>query len=505
MRILHVASEAFPLVKTGGLADVAGALPAAEAALGADVRLVLPGWPAVMAHADGLPQVFADPDPPGGAPARVLYGALDGLGVTAYVVDCPPLYDVAGHLYMDDGGGDRPGNERRFGLLAWIAARLAMGADDWWRPDLVHAHDWQAGLTPLYLDLLAERPAPGRAAADRLTSVTGRAAGRRPATVITVHNLAYQGLFPPAALSPLRLPERVFAVDGAEFWGQLGFLKAGLYHADRITTVSPTYAAEIQGAAEGCGLEGLLATRAAEGRLLGILNGADRRVWNPATDPHLPARYDAADLSGKAACKTALQRRLGLSVSPDAPLFGVVSRANRAKGLDLLLNAVPGIVTAGGQLALLVSGDRDLEDGFRQAMAVWPQQVAGQIGHAEDLAHLIQAGADSILVPSRSEPCGLTQIYALAYGSPPLVRRTGGLADTVVNAEPEAVAAGTATGFVFDDPTAAALGGTLAWVIDTFRHRDTWHRLQQAGMAQDFGWEESARKYLTLYAAARAG
>jgi starch synthase len=497
MRVLHAASEAFPLIKTGGLADVAGALPAAQAALGADVRLVLPGWPEVMAEAHGLPEVLAEADPPGGAPARVVYGALDGLGVEAYVVDCPDLFAVDGHPYMDDRGRDRPGHDRRFGLFAWMTARLGLGGDPFWGPDLVHAHDWQAGLVPLYLRLLADRQASADGPAP--------SPARRPASVITIHNLAYQGLFGPEALAPLRLPERVFAVDGVEFWGRVGFLKAGLYYADRITTVSPSYAREIQTEAEGCGLDGLLSDRAAEGRLLGILNGIDRRTWNPSTDAFLPARYDADDLSGKAACKTALQRRLGLEERPDAPLFGVISRANRAKGLDLLLDDLPGLVTAGGQLALLTSGDPDLEDGFREALAAWPGRVGGRIGYGEDLAHLIQAGADSILVPSRSEPCGLTQMYALGYGSPPLVRRTGGLADSVVNAEPEAVAAGRATGFVFDDPTAAALGGTLTWAMDHYRDRDLWHGLQRTGMAQDFGWEASARRYLTLYAAARVG
>jgi len=492
MRVLHAVSEVFPLIKTGGLADVAAALPAAQARLGAEVRLILPGYPEVMARAGGLAPVAALPDAPGGATAWLRFGTLDGLEVPVYLIDCAALYEPPGHPYLDEAGDDRAGNALRFGLLGRAAADLAAGLDPGWRPDVVHAHDWQAGLAPLHMAL--DR-ASGRGAAD----------GRPAASVLTIHNLAYQGLFPAGTHRSLVLPDAVMALDGAEFHGRFGFLKAGLFHADRITTVSPTYAAEIRTPAEGCGLDGLLTARAAEGRLVGILNGIDDTVWNPAADAFLPEPYDADRPEAKAASKAALQRRLGLAEGPETPVFGVVARANRAKGLDLLLNVLPGLVSRGAQLALLVAGDRDLEQGFREAMAAWPDRVAGRIGYDESLSHLIQAGADSVLVPSRSEPCGLTQMYAMRYGSPPLVRRTGGLADTVVNAEPEAVAAGTATGFVFDDPTDAALAGTLAWAIEVRRDRDAWRRLQRAGMTRDFGWPGPARQYLALYAAARAG
>ncbi|MEQ8968558.1 MAG: glycogen synthase GlgA [Azospirillaceae bacterium] len=492
MRVLHVVSEVYPLIKTGGLADVAAALPAAQARLGAEARLLVPGYPEVMALAETLAPIAALPEAPGGAAAWLRFGEIEGLGVPAYVIDCPALYAPSGHPYLDEAGIDRPENPLRFGLLGRTGATLGAGLDAGWRPTAVHAHDWQAGLAPLHMAL------------DRAAGIRAEDGGPPAASVITIHNLAYQGLFPAETRALLGLPESVMSVEGAEFHGKFGFLKAGLYHADRITTVSPTYAAEIRTPAEGCGLDGLLDTRAAEGRLVGILNGIDDTVWNPAADAYLPAPYDAADPAPKARSKAALQRRLGLSERADTPLFGIVARANRAKGLDMLLNVLPGLVSRGGQLALLLAGDRDLEQGFREAMTAWPDRVAGQIGYDESLSHLIQAGADCVLVPSRSEPCGLTQMYAMRYGSPPLVRRTGGLADTVVNAEPAAVASGEATGFVFDDPTDAALAGTLAWAMDLHRDADAWARIRQAGMIRDFGWTAPARQYLALYAAARA-
>ncbi|MGP1395418.1 MAG: glycogen synthase GlgA [Inquilinaceae bacterium] len=475
-RVLHVASEVYPLVKTGGLADVAAALPAAQASIGIDARLLVPGYPAVLAAASAARPVLTMTDLFGGGPARLLVGAVKGLAVPAYVLECPGHYARDGNPYLGPDGADWPDNHLRFAALGWVAARLGQGADGGWRPAIVHGHDWQAGLAPAYLAL---------------------AAGPRPATVTTIHNLAYQGLFPAAAMAALDLPDRAFAVEGLEFHGQVGFLKAGLYYADRITTVSRTYAREIQEPDQGCGLDGLLRARGAD--LVGIVNGIDTAVWDPATDPHLPLAYSADRLDGKAAAKQVLQQRFDLPVDPHAPLFGMVTRLNRMKGVDLLIDALHAFIQQRAQLVVLGSGDRDLEAGLRWAMVENPRIVAVQLGYDEALAHLIQAGADITLVPSRSEPCGLTQLYALRYGALPLVRRTGGLADTVVNADPANVAMGTATGFLFNDPTPAALAGTIGWACGFYRDHDVWRRMQHTAMTRDFGWSVAARDYDRLY------
>ncbi|HET8728628.1 MAG TPA: glycogen synthase GlgA [Alphaproteobacteria bacterium] len=479
MRVLHAASELFPLVKTGGLADVAAALPPALADQGVDARILVPGYPSVMAEAGDMRPMLTDGDLFGGGKARLLAGRLDRVGVQAYVLDCPGLFDRPGNLYTGPDGRDWPDNHRRFAALGWAAARLggAFGpaGDPGWRPDIVHGHDWQAGLAPAYLAL--------------------GGAGTR--TVMTIHNLAYQGWFPAAVLPELGLPPDSFRIDGVEYYGGVGFLKAGLHYADRLTTVSRTYAREVQAPEHGAGLDGLLRVRA--GDLVGIVNGADYAVWNPETDPALPRSYSACTPDGKADAKATLQARMGLPVEPHAPLFGVVSRLTWHKGLDLLLGALPSLVDRGGQLVLLGSGERGLEDGFEAAAAAWPHRVAVRLGYDEVLAHLIEGGADVILVPSRTEPCGLTQIYALRYGSLPLVRRTGGLADTVVDATPENVAAGTATGFVFDDATVEALSAAIASACTLWQDHDLWRALQQTAMHADFSWARAAREYAALY------
>ena len=475
MRVLHAAAELYPLIKTGGLADVLGALPGALAALDVDTRVLIPGYPAVMAALDGAEPVAAETDMLGGS-ARLLSGRAFGVPVPIYVLDCPPLFDRPGNPYLEAQGRDWPDNHRRFGALSWLAARLGQGADPAWRPDVVHAHDWQAGLAPAYLRL---------------------AGGARPGTVLTVHNLAYQGLFPRDTLSELRLPEWAFTYDQLEFHGQLGFLKSGLAFADRISTVSRTYALEIQGAEQGCGLDALLRHRA--GELVGIVNGIDTDVWNPAADPHLPAPYSAAAPAGKTRSKAALQGAFGLATAPEAPVFGVVSRLNVHKGLDLVLAAIPGLLRKGGQLVLLGSGDGELERGFADVAGRHPGQVGVRIGYDEALSHLIQGGSDVILVPSRSEPCGLTQLYALRYGALPLVRRAGGLADTVVDSSPAAIRAGTATGFVFDAATPRALAAAITRACRLYRDRRRWEKVQKTGMNQDFGWPAAAREYLALY------
>ena len=374
----------------------------------------------------------------------------------------------------------------RFGALAWAGAALARGVDPGWRPAVVHAHDWQAGLVPAYLALGAG-PEPAPAAA-------GEA---RPRTVMTIHNLAFQGQFPPALLGPLGLPDEAFTVDGLEYYGSLGFLKAGLRYADALTTVSPTYALEIQTTGHGMGLDGLLRARAVD--LSGIVNGIDEAVWNPADDPHLVAGYDAAGLERKVPNKRALQERLGLAPDPGALLACVVSRLTHQKGMDLLLEAAPAFLDGGGQLAVLGSGDPGLEAAFGELARARPGRVGCVLGYDEPLSHLFQGGADAILVPSRFEPCGLTQLYGLRYGTLPIVARTGGLADTVIDANHAALAMGVATGLQVAPITAQALGFALARALELFADPAAWRAMQLAAMRQPVGWQVSAERYAALY------
>ena len=479
LRVLFVTPELFPLVKTGGLADVSGALPPAQIDQDIDVRVLMPGYPAALAGLAGRAERAA---PPGlfGGDGRLVEGWLDD-GTPVLAIDAPHLYDRPGNPYLGPDGRDWPDNHRRFGALGWVAAELAAGGGlEGWRPDVVHCHDWQAGLAPAYLALRGGRPPA------------------RPATVMTVHNLAYQGLFPPAYLAELRLPPHSFHTAGVEYHGKIGFLKAGLFYADRLTTVSPTYAREIQRAEQGYGLEGLLAGRARD--LMGILNGIDETVWNPATDPHLAATYGIDDPDGgKAANKAALQGALGLERRPDAPLFCVISRLTQQKGLDLLLDALPDLLAGGGQLALLGTGDRDLEDGFRDAAALFPAQVGAVIGYDEALAHLMQGGADAIVVPSRSEPCGLTQLCGLRYGTLPVVHRVGGLADSVIDANEAALGDGVATGFVFAPPTPGALADALNRALDLYAQPERWRAVRHRAMTRPVGWSTAAARYAALY------
>ncbi|HZU89779.1 MAG TPA: glycogen synthase GlgA, partial [Stellaceae bacterium] len=362
----------------------------------------------------------------------------------------------------------------------WIAAMLARGADRGWRPHILHGHDWHAGLAPAYLAALRDQSEP---------SVP---------SVFTIHNLAYPGLFPAAAFADLALPPAFFAIDGVEFFGQVSFLKAGLYYADRLTTVSPTYAGEIRTPAFGCGFDGLLRSRA--GVLSGILNGVDPQIWDPRNDGALPQPYGIENAeTGKRRAKTALQRRLGLVEQAETPLFGAVSRLAPQKGLDLVLAALPALLAGGAQLALLGSGDAALEAGYAEAARTHNGRVGVAFGYDEALAHLIIAGSDVVLVPSRFEPCGLTQLYALRYGSLPLVRRVGGLADTVVDADAVALAEDRATGFVFDADTAEALAAAIGRALALWRQPALWRQIMRRAMSQDFSWAAAARRYLALY------
>jgi starch synthase len=481
MRVLSVTPEFFPLIKTGGLADVAGALPLALAPLGIDMRTLLPAYRPVREAVAGVEPVAALDELFGG-PAHLL-AARSAEGAELLLLDAPHLFDRPGNPYLGQDGRDWPDNHRRFGALAWIAHLIGMGLLEGWRPDLVHGHDWQAGLAPAYLAL---------------------AGGPRPATVLTVHNLAFQGVCPAYHLGELRLPASAFAVHGLEYFGSIGFLKAGLFYADRLTTVSPTYAREIQTPIHGMALDGLLRTRADQ--LVGITNGIDTAVWDPAADPHLAARYDAADPApGKALNKRSLQARFGLEPREAACLFCVVSRFTGQKGIDLILDALPEIFTHDAQLVVLGSGDPALERAFQAAVMAHPGRIGFVAGYDEPLSHLMQGGADAILVPSRFEPCGLTQLIGLRYGTLPVVARVGGLADTVIDANEAALGDGVATGFQFAPVTGEALADALLRAIGLFHDRTSWDGMVRRAMTRPVGWDRAARHYRDLYQGLLAG
>ncbi|MBQ0929873.1 glycogen synthase GlgA [Ideonella alba] len=475
-RILQVCAEIFPLLKTGGLADVAGALPGALVAEGADPRVLLPGFAPILAGLQDAQEVGWLPARGQVPAARLLTGLLPACGgVRAYVIDAPDLYQREGGPYADARQQPWGDNHLRFARLGWAAAELAAGVDHFWTPQVVHAHDWHAGLAPACM----------------------RALGVRAGALYTIHNLAYQGDFDAALFPSLGLPAVQFQPEGLEFWGRVNFMKAGLYYADRLSTVSPSYAREIQHPEQGMGLDGLLRARAEV--LHGVLNGVDPAVWHPATDALIPARYDAARLAGKARCKAALQQQLGLTEDAAAPLFCVVSRLTEQKGLHLMLQALPALLERGAQFALLGSGDAWMEQAFRDLAAAHPRAAAVRIGYDEPFAHGLIAGADAIVVPSRFEPCGLTQLYGLAYGTLPVVRRVGGLADTVTDCALENLADGTATGIVFDAFDPAALDAALRRAQALHQRKADWKAVQRTAMARRHDWQPAARDYLHLY------
>jgi starch synthase len=468
MKVLHVAAEVFPLVKTGGLADVVAALPVAQAEAGADVRLLLPGYPAILESVQGARSVIDIGACFGALRVRLLLAKMPGTALPVYVIDAPYLYRRGGSPYQDSQGEEWPDNLQRFALLGWAAAHLAADdADIAWVPDIVHAHDWHAAMACAYV-------------AEHLPT--------RARTVFTVHNLAFQGLFPMHDWAMLGLASRLMSPAGLEFHGQLSFMKAGLKFAHRVTTVSPSYAHEIATHEFGCGLDGVIRDRGAD--VSGILNGIDCEVWNPATDPAIAQRYDADRLAGKAACKRALQAELGLEADPKALLVSVVSRLTAQKGIDLLLAALPEIVKSGVQLAVQGTGDPALEAAFSMAQMAHPGRVQVHIGYDEARAHRVIAGADVIAVPSRFEPCGLTQMYGLRYGTLPLVRRVGGLADTVVDG---------GTGFVFDAATPQALARTVARAVALKADPAGWQAVVKEAMVQRLSWQSPAAQYLGLY------
>jgi starch synthase len=477
LRVLFVSSEVYPLAKSGGLADVSAALPIALTELGADMQLLLPGYPAALEAAADKSVELEIADFMNSGVMRLIAARTPDSGLPVWLVDCPVLFKRSGGLYQDGHGADWPDNAKRFAVLSHAAARLALG--EWapdWRPDVVHCNDWHAGLVA---PLVASAP------------------GKKPRTVFTIHNLAYQGLFPASVFPELGLPPGMFDQDGLEFYGKVCFLKAGIQYSHQLTTVSPTYAREILTPEFGCGLEGLLQARS--GDLIGILNGVDYRIWNPSNDPHLADTYGAQDIAGKRHCKTALQRDLGLEPVPDVPLMIYMSRMTDQKMADSVLEALPAILDRGVQFALLGDGDPSIEERIQIAGRCHTGQVSMHIGYQEPLAHRFLAGADILLHPARFEPCGLTQLYAMRYGTLPIVRRTGGLADTIVGANEETMRDGPATGFTFEKATARDMVSALDQALSIYRQPVLWRKMQRRAMSQDFGWKRSAQRYLELY------
>ncbi len=470
MKILSVASEVFPLVKTGGLADVAGALPAALAKQGIHVVTLMPGYPAVMNALENYEAVHVL-DKHFGGPARLLRGKARGLDL--FVLDAPHLYDRPGNPYLGPDGKDWPDNAPRFAALALTAADIGRGLVAGCMPDIIHAPDWQAGLVPAYVRY-----------------------GGGPKTVMTVHNLAFQGHFPAAIFGTLGLPPVAFGIDGVEYFGGVGYLKAGLQCADAITTVSPTYAREILTPEDGMGLDGLLRVRS--NVLHGIVNGIDTDIWNPASDANIVQTYTAKQLPKREANKRAIEKRFDLD-SGKGLLFCIVSRLTLQKGMDLVISALPKLIELGGRLAILGSGDTKLEASLKEATVLYPGRVSILTTYDEPLSHLLQAGSDAILVPSRFEPCGLTQLYGLHYGCVPVVARVGGLADTVVDANDAALSAGVASGIQFSPVTQEALEHALQRTAGLFADKPAWTKVQQTGMKSDVSWTRSAARYADLY------
>ncbi|MEO6717576.1 MAG: glycogen synthase GlgA [Novosphingobium sp.] len=476
LRVLSVASEAAPLVKTGGLADVVGALPGALAPQGVAVTTLLPGYPSVMKGL-GKGKVLHGWDALLGESARLLAGKLGAHPLI--VLDAPGLFNREGGPYGDPAGKDWADNWRRYAALARAAADLAGGAVKGKQFDLLHAHDWQAAMAPAYL---------------RFAPV---AKSRAVPSVMTIHNMAFQGHFGREIFGQLGMPRAAWSIDGVEYHKGVGFLKAGMASASVITTVSPTYAAEIRDPEFGMGLEGLVESRG--DKVYGIVNGIDTAEWNPASDPLLPANYTARTLSRRAANKRALEAEFGLEPG-NGPLFIVISRLTWQKGMDVLIEAIDHLVGIGGSLALLGSGDAKLEADFLAAAARHPGRIGLRLGYDEALAHRMQGGGDAILVPSRFEPCGLTQLYGLGYGCVPVVARTGGLADTVIDASVAAMAAGAGTGIQFAGVNYRALAIAISRTVALFHQPEAWRAVQRNGMKADFSWTRSGKAYADLYA-----
>ncbi|OOF66723.1 glycogen synthase GlgA [Rodentibacter caecimuris] len=473
MKVLHVCSEFYPLLKTGGLADVVGALPFAQQTIDIEARILIPAYPAIKKGIQNTDVVAEFNNFAGHIVLR--YGEYKGIGV--YLIDAPHLYEREGNPYHDPWYNDYPDNYKRFALLGWVGAELAVGLDYWWKADIVHSHDWHAGLTAAYL----------------------HNKGRPIKTVFTIHNLAYQGKFSSHHLAEIGLPDWMYQPDGLELYGEMSYLKAGLYYSDLITAVSPTYAKEITTSEFGYGLEGLLTMLSQQGRLFGVLNGVDENIWHPNNDNYIEDHYKLKAMAGKQKNKEKLQAYFNLPQKVDALLFVMVTRLTEQKGVDLLLESVDEIIKSNGQLIVLGSGASHLEEGLKRLAQIYPQNIGVKLGYDEALSHLLVAGGDVILVPSRFEPCGLTQLYGLKYGTLPLVRETGGLADTVVSCSSEAIKARLSTGFVFKHADSQGLRYALRQAFELWQKPRLWFSVRTTAMEQDFSWKIAAQGYAKLY------
>lgn len=487
MRVLFATSEAHPLIKTGGLADVSGALPKALSLLKADstavdVKIVMPAYSAVLTKLQNRKEL-ATIDVLGET-CTLITGQMPDSKIEVIAIKNASLYERAGGPYSDENGIDWLDNALRFGVLSRVASLLCSSNSPLtnWQPDLIQCNDWQTGLAPAYMKLLDNSPTK---------------------SIFSIHNLAFQGCFDASWVSKLQLPLEHFNISGFEYYEQLSFLKAGLFYADKLSTVSPNYAHEIQTKKFGFGLEGLLKARNKD--LTGILNGIDAEEWNPATDVHLAKNYSNARITGKKAVKQALQQQLGLHIDANAPLLGVVSRLTHQKGLDLLPEIIPKLIKPnklnprGCQFAILGSGDKALEAQFNDLAERYPNQVSMNTGYHEHLSHNIMAGSDIFIMPSRFEPCGLNQLYGLAYGTPPVVSLTGGLADSVCDTNALSLKNNLATGFVVKNVSVASLLVTIERAIGVWTDKKTWRQIQKNGMQANISWDSRAIDYLAMY------
>ncbi|MFB9949465.1 glycogen synthase GlgA [Rhizobium puerariae] len=473
LKVLSVTSEIFPLVKTGGLGDVTGSLPKALAPLGIETTSLIPGYPAVMQQLkSAMPLVTFERLL--GERASLLHTRAEGLSL--FVLDAPALYDRPGGPYVGDDGADHPDNWKRFAALSLAAAEIADGVLPGWRPDIVHTHDWQSALASVYM----------------------RERGSSLPVVLTIHNLAFQGQYPASRLRDLGLPPEAYSMNRMEYFGDISFLKGGLQTADAITTVSPTYAREILTPRFGMGMHGVLNQRVSI--LRGIVNGIDLDVWDPSSDPHLPRTYDVNSLRRKRENRAVLLKRFGLDATRDGPLFSAVSRLTWQKGFDMFAETADEVIHNGGKVIVFGQGDREIEQALLNTASRFPGRMAVHIGYDEPTAHLIHGGSDAIVQPSRFEPCGLTQLYALRYGCVPVVSRTGGLSETIIDANDAAMSARVATGFQFHPVTADGLRLALRRALHAHADPKMWARLQNQGMKAKFSWERSAQQYAALYA-----
>lgn len=476
-KILFVTSEAYPLIKTGGLADVSGSLPIALRALGHDVRILLPGYASAVA-AGRFEEVRSLS---GDGEIAILKGVLPGSDVPVWLLAHSEYFGRPGNPYLGPDGKPWADNPERFSLLCHVAVEIAMNRLGLqWKPDIVHCNDWQTGLVPA---LLSDEPG-------------------RPATVFTIHNLAYQGVFPYETFVKLRLPNRFWSSNALEFYNQLSFIKGGLVFADRINTVSPHYAEEIQGEEFGAGLDGLLRFR--RERLSGILNGIDVEAWNPATDPFIHTNYDIDSLEKRPANKAALQRAFDLAQDGEVAMLAWVGRLVQQKGIDLVIELLPKLMRMPIQLVIVGAGEARYEQILLRWARLYPDRIAVKLGYDEAGAHLIEAGTDLFLMPSRFEPCGLNQMYSQRYGAIPVVRHVGGLADTVADANATNLTLGRATGIVFRDAVADDLFQALNRGFVLCQNKTLREKVQRAGMSKDFSWRQSAQRYLELYDLAMA-